>query len=347
MALPSPTITMQVELVVPGLLWPFDDLGQASRDLPLPALATLIGRGRLGWSPPASTEALLADRAGLDVARAPWAALRLAGEGLDAGDSAWLCADPVHLRFMRNFFILGELTSCPPSADEAQTLVAALNRELDVDGEFIAAAPTRWYLRLNRRPDLLTHPLRAVSGRRIDSFLPSGGDAQTFQRLGNESQILLHTHQISERREECGLPRINSLWLWGAGKAPSPPPACALWSDDVLARGLAAAAGGALPPDAASLLARTGQSATVIVDALEAPCMAGDVASWRQRLLELEQRWLAPLVQACYGGRLSALRLSAPGDEALLEMTLEPAHRWQFWRRARALSELRLPRTSP
>lgn len=340
--LPPPP-PMLVELYIPGLLWPLDALKNAARDLPLPGLATLLGRGRVRWSGPATLEDLLAARAGVAAAEAPWAAWRLVGDGCDPAGHAWLCADPVHLRFARDFIVLDDLAAAPPTRDEADALVAALGAEFGATGEFIAVTPQRWYLRLDRPPALTTHPLRRVAGRRIDSFLPGGPDAAAWRRLANEAQILLHTHAVSERREAAGLPPVNSLWFWGAGRLPAAAGLPATWSDDPLARGLAGAAGRPLPARAADLLAAAPADAAVVLDRLETPCLAGDLAAWRARLAESDLHWLAPLVAALYAGRVDGLRLRAPGDAASLELALDATDRWRFWRRPRAFADLALP----
>lgn len=334
---------MRIELLLPGLLWPLDALGNAARDLPLPGLAALLGRGRIDWTRPCHLDDVLARRAGLDAAAAPWAALRLAGEGCDPGAATWLCADPVTLQLARDFFILAGVDQDPPSQDEAEAMVASLNAELGEVGRFFAAAPTRWYLRVEGEVALVTHPPRRVIGRRIDAFLPAGPQAAYWQRVGNEIQVLLHTHPVSEGREAAGLPRINSVWLWGAGRATPSALDAPIWSDDALLRGLGGAVARPLPADLEPVLRQAAAQASVVLDALEGPCLAGDVALWRARLVELDRLWLAPLVDALYAGRIAEIALVAPGDRATLALSLGARDRWRFWRRPKPLAALAPP----
>ncbi|MDZ4252270.1 MAG: hypothetical protein U1A72_06815 [Sulfuritalea sp.] len=62
-------------LIVPGLIWTRQALADLTCDLPLPAFATLLGRGRLSRRPARDTTAMLAESTGL-AAPLPAAALR-------------------------------------------------------------------------------------------------------------------------------------------------------------------------------------------------------------------------------------------------------------------------------
>ncbi len=98
-----------IHLVVPGLLWPKDSIVEVTRGLELPALQALLGRGRRTRRPAVTAERWLCEAfgiAGEELRELPIGALRLLGEGHDPGGGAWLCADPVHLRFSRNTLVV-------------------------------------------------------------------------------------------------------------------------------------------------------------------------------------------------------------------------------------------------
>ena len=120
-------------LVVPDLLWADPDLRrEATRELPLPALGWLLGRGQAraqAQSASACLAELFAAPADLPVARALACA-----DGLAADDGHWLCADPVHLRVEQDYLLLADARMFALNQAEADALVATLNSHFGQDG---------------------------------------------------------------------------------------------------------------------------------------------------------------------------------------------------------------------
>jgi hypothetical protein len=62
-----------------------------------------------------------------------------------------------------------------------------------------------------------------AKGRNIDWWLPKDtvvpGLAKRWRKIQNEIQMRWHIHPINEALETQGLPRINSVWVYGIGKA--------------------------------------------------------------------------------------------------------------------------------
>lgn len=337
---------MPLHLVIPGLLWSRDSLRETCRDLSLPALSTVLGRGERSLAPARTLLDFLAASFGLSGEELPWAALRLAGEDRPPGDAIWLCADPSHLRFARDTLVLVDATELDISGDEAGELVASLNRHFSDVGAFHMQTPQRWYLRVAAPPQIRTRPLEAVIGRSFDAFLPEGPDATRWRALLNEVQMLLHGHPVNAAREAAGKPPINSAWLWGAGRMPTGIGSIfsSLLAEDPIALGLAHAAGidsARLPAHGSEAIRRAAHGAVLaVIDTLRAAALHRDASAWRSGLVELERQWFAPLLEAIYGGQLRELRVTAPGDEATLEVTLAAQDRWKFWRRPVSLGEL-------
>jgi hypothetical protein len=328
-----------IHLVVPGLLWPKDSLPDVTRGLGLPALHALLGRGRRERRPAQSFERWLCEAFGVRAEELPIGALRLLGEGNDPGAHAWLCADPVHLRFARDTLVIG---GAPELAqDEAGRLVAELNAHLGEFGEFLAPHPQRWYLRAKRAPRIVTHSPAAVAGRTLEPFLPKGDEARDWRRLINEAQVLLHNHPLNAAREADGRMTANSLWPWGAGVLPAGAvaPAPQVLADHPLARGLARRAGVPAAPLPQKAEDAVPQGLTFL-DVLAEAAQSLDAAAWRDGLAGLEARWFAPMLAALKARRLHGLRLTALGDEATIDVTLDAGDLWQFWRRPLTLTGL-------
>jgi len=328
-------------LVIPGLLWPKDSINDITRGLDLPALATLLGRGRLERRPALPFEHWLGKAFGVHGEETPFGALRLFGEGLDPGNTDWLCVDPVHLRFSRDTLVVGGAAELDITQHEAEQLAAELNAHLADFGEFIVPHPRRWYLRLRHGARITTSALSTVTGRTIEPFLPQGDDAREWRRFINEAQVLLHNHPLNMAREAEGRPMANSLWPWGAGALPSgaSAPAAHVHADHPLAHGLAKLAGVSASPMPARLDDAVLQSLT-LPEVLSEAAQSLDAPAWRAGLVELEANWFAPLLAALKLRRPQRLRLTALGDAATIDVTINAGDLWKLWRRPKPLQNI-------
>jgi len=134
-------------LIVPGLIWTRQALADLTCDLPLPAFATLLGRGCLNQRPPRTTAAILAEIAGL-AAPLPAAALRWFALREHPGESEWLCLDPVRLNFQERTAIVDDPRHLRLSSEEAAALAVALAPTLAALGRLEVISPGNWNLRL-------------------------------------------------------------------------------------------------------------------------------------------------------------------------------------------------------
>ncbi|MDR3086613.1 MAG: hypothetical protein LBU45_01465 [Azoarcus sp.] len=344
-------------LFVPGLIWPAHWIQRPSQDLPLVALARLLGRGQRRFAPPASQESALARLFGIgdggedgvgDSPSPPFATLRRLGEEDagrdDEGEGHWLCADPVNLSFMGGHVLLGDFVGNEIAPGEAAALIAALNRDFGNLGRFSAVTPTRWYLRLEREVcGTRFFPLHDAVGRPIQHFLPTGDerDAGHWRHVLNEIQVALHNHPDNAAREAEGRRTVNSLWFWGEGarvgtvaRAPCP----AVQAFEPVARGLARAAG--IEPGLPDVVSALRADTLVVLDALATPARHHDLAAWRTAIAMLESEWFAPIARALDTGALCRFELLAPGDRAGFSLSTSRRARWYFWRKPLLLDDL-------
>jgi len=334
---------MQIQLLIPGLLWPTTTLLGPASGLALDGLATLLGRGsrRVETFEPYDRQLTRLFEVPGDTL--PMASLRRMGEtGAPSPEpgSHWLCADPVNLSFAREHMLLQAFADEELDAEESVELVAALNDIFADLGHFEACTPTRWYLRLNTPTSVTLYPVDDVTGRPVKHFLPEGEDAKLWQRTMNEAQIVLHNHPRSRAREAAGQRPVNSIWLWGAGTLERPPGLRAgqVQATDPLSIGLARAAG--VEVGLPRLDTALSQDTLVVLDALRKPAQQLDLDTWRRGLETLEHDWFAPLAAAVQSGRIDTLRLRAPGDRGTLVLELRRSERWKFWRKPYAFDAL-------
>jgi hypothetical protein len=242
----------------------------------------------------------------------------------------------VHLRVSRDS--LGLTDTFEVSRAESEALVETLNRHFGPTMLFYPVRPARWYVRLEKAPDMQTTPAAAARGLAIDEKLPSGPDAMRFHALMNEAQMLLHEHPVNAGREARGELALNSIWFWGGGviDASKARPFSTVVGDDPLTRGLALAAGipaRALPKDAGSMLAGLGDEGVALV-VLDAP----RGAQLREHRTALERDWFGPFLAALRSGRIGMLTLHLAGENRLLQVETVRSDLRYFWRRRKALS---------
>lgn len=303
--------------------------GEAALRRHAPALAALLDRGRPEPAA-ASLSTALGGLFGLP-ARLPLAPYSLAGEGIAPGDAAWMRADPVCLRIHQDRMMLVGTSHLAVSQAEADALVASLNRHFAADAlVFQAPGPERWYLRLDAEPDLDTSPVDAVAGRPIEAHLPGGADARAWLARFTEIQMLLHDHPVNQAREARGLPPVNSLWFWGAGRhAPLPTPAFTHVATSHPAAAALAEAAGLSRQEVGGLAELATPGDTLAVLELPRREAADDLLN---DLARLDRLWFRPALRRLRVGGLRHLGLETTGALPL-RRSLSPAAAWLFWRK--------------
>jgi hypothetical protein len=340
---------MHCHLLIPGFGGPQVEASELCHGLAADALETLIAKGRRTSAPVSGPECWLFERFGVPRQRDwPAAPFSLLAEGGSPGNSAWTCADPVHLRFERNRLVLLDSTLFAIARDEAEALAGSINGHF---GDRLVIYPLqahRWYARLSGCPAMETTLLSSVRGGAIEAALPHGPDAMRWQACANELQMLLHDHPVNLAREARGELPVNSVWLWGAGRLPPPPdrssarPFQYVAASDPLARGLAQASGAQaqeLAANARGWLAESGRAGIglVVLDSLAAPSRYGQPDAWREALSKLELDWFAPLLAALRQGTIGMLTLHLLGPEHALQVEVVRSDLRRFWRRRQPL----------
>lgn len=316
---------MHCELVVPGL---FAGAGTSR----FAALELLLARGRRSAGEPKALEGWVQEAFELGEGVYPAGALTLAAQGADPGKDSWARADPVHLRVMDDRLIVVPAETFALRAEESQALCEALNAYF-AGMEFTVAQPRRWCVRLGQIEE--SRPALDAAGTTLELPKPSAP-------LLTEIQMVLHSHPVNETREARGEPPVNSLWLWGAGRAPR---ARAPWqsvaADDPAVLGAARLANArqrALPRSAGEWLERLPEVGRhlAVLDALRAPlALAADTV--QKEMEALERDWFAPLLVALRSGRIGMVTLHVPdAAEALSFETIRGDLR-RFWRRPRPI----------
>ena len=328
---------MHCELVIPGLF-------AAAPAARLPALELLLARARCKTEDSQRLESWLREAFGLSDKPLPAGALTVLGAGEDPGADCWSRADPVDLRLMRDRVILVPGAALHLKREESQALCEALNRHFVERMEVRAVDGERWVARYAREVEIDADSPLELAGRDIELGRPAGAGATFSLQILNEAQMVLHSHPVNEAREARGEPQVNSVWLWGAGRAEKV--ATERWqsvsANDPVALGLARAAGvrhRALGASATEWLDRMPEEGRhlILLDQLRVPWALGATGEYQDTIAALERDWATPMLQALRQGRVGMVTIHVPdaGECAAYETIRGDLRR--FWRRPKAL----------
>src|SRR6266852_9650388 len=129
----------------------------------LGAAETLFAKGRRRRLAASSREAWLFERFAVPKQRDwPVAPYTLLADGGTPERHFWLRADPVHLQVGRDSFGLADSAAFEVSRAESEALVDTLNRHFGRAMLFYSTRPARWYVRLEKAPDMQTTPAVAA-----------------------------------------------------------------------------------------------------------------------------------------------------------------------------------------
>ena len=260
------------------------------------------------------------------VPTAPYAYAQLAGAAAPA--CAWH-ADPVHIEVARDHLIVQSLGADAPTAEESVLLLAAAN-ELASDSECqLVDVGQRWFLLSEHEWQIDVRPLAAVMEAAVE--MPSGRDAQMWNRLHNEIQMAWHAHAVNAEREVNGVRTINAIWLHGGGRWKSLPPIefAQVHSDAPEWQGVAQAAGARGVPAST----RVADTALVIIDNAWVSKQRQDWGAWLQAITAVDR--------ALVEHPADSIDLILCGN-TLRTLELRPPDRYKPWRRrtlAQALTE--------
>lgn len=264
-------------LLIPFASCQGEECLQALRQLELPRLERALARLEAG-APEAGDahdlsmphERVLARACGLPVAdgRIPWAAWRVLQAGGRAGRDAWACITPCHWHAAADHVAMDDPQRLALDEAESRALLATLHPFFEQDGIALDyAEPALWFARGELFRELPAASLDRVIGRAVDAWLPRVAAARPLRRLQQEVQMLLYTSDANEQRLQRGLLPVNSFWVSGTGALPE-------------------TAVTALPPRLR------------LADDLRAPALAGDWGAWTAAWHRIDERDIAPLLDA-------------------------------------------------
>lgn len=315
-------------LVLPFALAPAEHARDLLATLHAPALARLLSHAYPGkqslsdaFAPLPPHEQWLAGGAGDNSPAIAHELMYRLGMTLEPG--YWFVLQPAHFHVARDHLVLTDRrqlglndTSSETLFDAAYPLFAELGYALRYGDAH------HWFLRADAWSALRTCSPDAACGHNIDVWLPRGQGERDWRRLHNEVQMLWHTHEVNQAREQQGQRRINALWLWGGSGDAS-----AQAGRTGLAELARCSIGRPVPlPDA--------NDAPVLVDGLIGAALAGDWSAWLATMAELDSRLIAPWLEKLKNGELDDISLVLTDSTRAMEWKLRRSSMRKFWVRS-------------
>lgn len=205
------------------------------------SLRAWLAQSELTLDPePREQLALLTGELGLPYPEVGLAALRMWGQTGDR-PTVWIAAaDPVYLEPRLDHLCLHSLQLSGIPSSDLRPLFDHLQTTLAEDRSFgFIRLGSNGYLRADDSISTAAVPAYVVDQREPGEFLPTGDYTVTHRNILSEIEMALHEHEVNQRRVAEGLQPVNSLWLWGGGKAPEKitRPQPPLFADDPLLTG--------------------------------------------------------------------------------------------------------------
>jgi len=331
-----------LSLLIPGLLGPLPELNNSNMALPeCRVLNTWLARAEKKVTNSNTYYKQLAELFGIQN---NYSIARASAKYDQCDYESGFCyrADPVHFKADIDHAILFDCQQLNIKQNEAESLVEYFNQHFSADGlKLVAANSNRWYLQSPTPLDINTTCLGDAIGRNVSHFLPAGKDALNWRKLLNETQMLFHSHQLNEQRENKGDLTINSLWLWGEGEPLSDFSHNFKWimSEEPVAAGLAMIANCEQLPMAESVddIVDFKSDGLIVIDDLISPVNYGDVAYWHDEVMKLCQQWLQPLDRLLKNRKIEQINLYTANGYLFV---VSANKLLKFWRRPVPINNL-------
>jgi hypothetical protein len=297
----------ELHLVVPGICGPLADIRSLSENHTVIEWIKFISRSKCSSSE-SSTYKVLTSLLNLTVDDDfPSASLSmLAHEAYDKKFS-YMCADPVHLQVDMDHAILTSSHDLYLKPDESAAICDVLNKHFKQDGlSFISLEKNQWIVACKDEIALDTTPLSETIGRNVNFLLPRGKDSGFWKKILTEAQMLMHSHDVNVNRESSGKLSVNSLWFHGSGHLPDydKQTSLSICSQDNVLKGLANHIGCDHAPVPHSfdhykknLLSGNSSVNILHLDELDHLVNYSDVTLWLDRLAELLNDWVYPIIR--------------------------------------------------
>jgi hypothetical protein len=269
-------------------------------------------------------------------------ALAWLAEGGDPAGFVWARVSPVCLSPDASG---ARLLTVDLTEDESGELFGALEEHLrDYGLSLLRSGSGYWFLKGDELPPGGSDP-RYLVGSCVGSIFSRSPELLAWSRIWTEMEMLLFAHPLNRRRQERGLPPVNSLWLWGVGRCPQPPaklPWQRVVSVDPEWRGWGRLAGGVVGEMMHEAVYDVGGRVMIHCPWVYQALAAEDWGGWLEAVEYVETHLISPAVSSLnrrYARRRGWDEVELWVDAKGPASRLKRANLWRLWRRKRPFEE--------
>ncbi len=336
----------ELHIIVPGVCGPLAEIQSLTNNRIIKNWIKVLSRSSPGPSS-SNLNDVVASIFNLSIeGDFPSAALTLLAFDKYEASMSYMCADPVHLQADMDHAILTSSADLAISDNESTVLRDALNQHFNQDGLcFIATGKDNWFVASKEKIQINTTPLSDAVGRNINFILPKGETSAFWKQVLTEAQMLMHSHDINNKRESLDLQSINSLWFHGCGELPEVNKChvSSVCSNDDMFKGLARHVQCDYLPLAESaseyaellfndISMANDETVNVLhLSDLEHLVNYTDVTLWLEKLTEVLDHWVYPLLKMANKNKIKVILY--PCNEKQYQFSRYDA--LKFWRQER------------
>jgi hypothetical protein len=211
----------ELHVIVPGICGPLAEIQSLNSHQGVNKWVQLLSKSKMVTSH-ASANDVLSEIFSLNTdGDFSSAAFSLLAHNLYDSSKHYMHADPVYLQADMDHAILTSTDDLNVAEYEAVALCDSLNQHFNQDDiAFISLENNQWFIETKDKIEMTTTPLSEAIGRNVNFILPEGKDAMRWKQLLTEAQMLMFSHEVNQNREIRSLQTVNSLWLYGVGGLP-------------------------------------------------------------------------------------------------------------------------------
>jgi hypothetical protein len=240
----------------------------------------------------------------------------------------WFLFHPVHVA-VGTHLMMPDLRGLRITEDESRALFEAARTLFDQPGRTLVYGDAHtWFLRADDWSELATASPDAATGDNLHPWMPAGAASRDFRRVLNEVQMLWHAHPVNAERK---MP-VNSFWLWAGAPATQASPTLSLATTGVPGWLAALAAPELRETTAAAWLPHADRHPVVVAGQLVGAGIAEDWSYWLQLMMQLEEQWFTPLLEALRAGQLADVRLVLTNRHGWTDTHTTKLALNKFWR---------------
>ena len=225
--------------------------------------------------------------------------------------SHYIICEPTHLRLDGNRLIIAESSLLQLDQNECNQIIQDLNKYFNEQVKFFYINDNCWLIgtnQLNKPASNLA--ILDIIGQDVNQYL---SDNIKINQIINDAQMILANHNVNQVRNEEGAIDFNSIWLW----------------DKILVSKLDFTPSQILFNINDCINNHYDDNALIIFDTLYSPSCYGDIHSWLDTMLQLDnQIWQ----QLCTNTNEIKINLYLPYNNITFKVQVTPLDKFKLWR---------------